>query len=108
MDKDPTYDQSLIVELKRSAGDVVLFLKYENAGATPGDLPTTQDFEAFAETQSSRNRQNYHFHSERIMRKFLRGRVQQPNLPTRERGLSHPGTGDKHPGVCGQDCRSGG
>ena len=111
VEKDPTYDQTLVVELERSAGDVVLFLKHANAGATPGDVPTTQDYEAFADTQSFRNRQNYHFRSERIVRdqKFYVA-VYNNHIYLRESASYRlrARVMNTLSGVCGQDCGSDG
>ena len=109
VEKDPTYDQTVVVELERSAGDVVLFLKQEKMGDNPGDVPTTQDYETFADTLGFRNRQNYHFRSERIVRneKFYVA-VYNNHIYLRESASYRlrARVVNTLSGVCGQDCGS--
>jgi hypothetical protein len=50
----------LLVELTRSRGDPVLFLKNKNEGNVVGGLPTVADYTLFADSEAFRSRLNYH------------------------------------------------
>ena len=44
----PSGGQELLVEMRRTRGDPVLFVKPANAGFQAGALPAYQDFDQFA------------------------------------------------------------
>eukprot|EP00899_Mesostigma_viride_P007560 jgi/Mesvir1/16805/Mv15170-RA.2 len=51
---------SLLVELKRTRGDPVLFVKEVNGGYVAGGVPSELDFSSFADKEAFHSRLNYH------------------------------------------------
>lgn len=56
-----TDSPNLLVEMKRTRGDPVLFVKHAGDGFLPGGVPTVFDYQKFADTDSFRSRLNYHY-----------------------------------------------
>ena len=52
--------QGLLVEMNRSSGDPVLFVKPAAAGFRPGGLPSVLDYDNFTDSVSFRERLNSH------------------------------------------------
>ena len=53
-------DGTLVVELNRTGGDPVLFLKRHDEGFARYGVPSFHDFDLFADTSSYQDRLNYH------------------------------------------------
>eukprot|EP00854_Cymbomonas_tetramitiformis_P027710 gene27710-34206_t len=53
---------ALLVTLERNLGDPVLFVKHIDEGYVQGGVPTISDYTKYADVDSFRSRQNFHYH----------------------------------------------